>query len=93
VGVSCSADRNILARIDRTGVWLEELEHDPARFIPEKYRTGKHRHGTPVDLNRPMKEILADEASKGGVLDRAFIDAETTGFDELRASLDAVTFE
>ena len=34
IGVSCSADRNIKARIDRDGVWLEELERDPARFIP-----------------------------------------------------------
>jgi fumarate hydratase class I len=60
MGVSCSADRNAKARIDREGVWLEELEHNPARFIPEKYRTGTHRHGVPVDLNRPMAEILAE---------------------------------
>jgi len=60
MGVSCSADRNILARIDREGVWLEQLEHDPARFIPERYRTGSHRQGVPIDLNRPMPEILAE---------------------------------
>jgi fumarate hydratase class I len=60
VGVSCSADRNARARIDKDGVWLEELEHDPARFIPASYRTGSHRHGLPVDLTRPMKEILAE---------------------------------
>ena len=60
IGVSCSADRNILGRIDRDGIWLEQLEHDPGRFIPEKYRTGTHRHGVSVDLNRPMKEILAE---------------------------------
>jgi fumarate hydratase class I len=60
MGVSCSADRNAKARIDRDGIWLEELEHDPARFIPEKYRTGTHRHGVPIDLNRPMAEILAE---------------------------------
>jgi len=60
MGVSCSADRNAKARIDREGIWLEELEHDPARFIPEKYRTGTHRHGVPIDLNRPMAEILAE---------------------------------
>jgi fumarate hydratase class I len=62
MGVSCSADRNILARIDRDGVWLEQLEHDPARFIPERYRTGSHRQGVPIDLNRPMTEILAELA-------------------------------
>jgi fumarate hydratase class I len=60
IGVSCSADRNILGRIDRDGVWLEELEHDPARYIPAKYRTGTHREGVKVDLNRPMTEILAE---------------------------------
>jgi fumarate hydratase class I len=60
MGVSCSADRNAKARIDRDGIWLEELEHDPARFIPQKYRTGTHRHGVAIDLNRPMKEILAE---------------------------------
>jgi fumarate hydratase class I len=60
IGVSCSADRNARGRIDRDGVWLEQLEHDPARFIPGKYRTGSHRHGVPIDLNRPMAEIVAD---------------------------------
>jgi fumarate hydratase class I len=60
VGVSCSADRNAFGRIDRHGIWLEELEHNPARFIPERYRTGSHRHGTPIDLNRPMAEIVAE---------------------------------
>jgi len=60
IGVSCSADRNAKGRIDRDGIWLEELEHDPARFIPEKYRTGSHRHGVSVDLNRPMAEILGE---------------------------------
>ncbi|MBZ0089496.1 MAG: fumarate hydratase [Thermoanaerobaculia bacterium] len=60
LGVSCSADRNILARIDRDGVWLEQLEHDPARFVPERFRTGSHRQGVPIDLNRPMPEILAE---------------------------------
>ena len=60
VGVSCAADRNAKARIDRDGVWLEELERQPLRFLPEKYRSGAHRHGVPVDLNRPMKEILAE---------------------------------
>jgi len=60
MGVSCSADRNVKARIDREGIWIEELEHDPGRFIPEKYRAGTHGHGVAIDLNRPMKEILAE---------------------------------
>ncbi len=60
MGVSCSADRNIKARIDRDGLWVEDLDHDPARLIPAPYRTGKHEHGVKIDLNRPMKEVLAD---------------------------------
>ncbi|MBP2688409.1 MAG: fumarase [Deltaproteobacteria bacterium] len=60
MGVSCSADRNVKAKITRDGIWLEELERNPGRLIPEKYR-GKHEHGVvKVDLNRPMKEILAE---------------------------------
>jgi fumarate hydratase, class I len=61
IGVSCSADRNIKARINRDGIWLEELERDPARFIPAQYRSGPgHKHGVDIDLNRPMNEILGD---------------------------------
>lgn len=61
IGVSCSADRNIKGYIDRHGLWLEDLERDPVRFLPEKYRGAvKHKHGVPIDLNRPMTEILAE---------------------------------
>jgi fumarate hydratase, class I len=60
MGVSCSADRNILAKIDRQGVWVEQLEKDPARFLPERYRTGRHKPKVTIDLRRPMKEILAE---------------------------------
>ena len=57
MGVSCSADRNIKAKITRDGLWLEKLDREPGRLIPEKYR-GKHEHGVKVDLNRPMADIL-----------------------------------
>ena len=60
MGVSCSAHRNVKAKIDREGIWLEELERDPGRFIPERYR-GKAEHGVvQIDLNRSMPEILAE---------------------------------
>jgi fumarate hydratase, class I len=60
MGVSCSADRNIKAKINKDGIWLEEMERNPGRLIPGKYR-GKHEHGVvKIDLNRPMKEILAE---------------------------------
>jgi fumarate hydratase class I len=60
MGVSCSADRNIKAKINKEGLWLEQMDHDPARLIPAPYRTGKHEHGVKIDLDRPMKEILAE---------------------------------
>ncbi|MGD0843546.1 MAG: fumarate hydratase [Geobacteraceae bacterium] len=59
MGVSCSADRNIRAKINMEGIWLEEMDRNPGRLIPDAFR-GKHEHGVRIDLNRPMKEILAD---------------------------------
>jgi len=60
MGVSCSADRNVKAKIDRDGLWIEELDRDPGRLIPVQFKRGKHEHGVKVDLNRPMPEILAE---------------------------------
>jgi fumarate hydratase class I len=60
MGVSCSADRNIKAKINRDGLWLEELERRPGRFIPEEYREKVHSSAVKANLNRPMKEILAE---------------------------------
>ncbi|MCM2334942.1 MAG: fumarate hydratase [Anaeromyxobacteraceae bacterium] len=60
MGVSFSADRNIKAKINADCLWLEDLDHDPGRLIPAPYRTGSHGHGVKIDLNRPMKEILAE---------------------------------
>ncbi|MDE2505622.1 MAG: fumarate hydratase C-terminal domain-containing protein, partial [Planctomycetota bacterium] len=61
IGVSCSADRNLKARIDRDGLWLEDLEREPARFIPAENRAGLGtEHGVPIDLNRPMQDILGE---------------------------------
>ncbi|MEI6280224.1 MAG: fumarate hydratase [Verrucomicrobiae bacterium] len=63
MGVSCSADRNIKARIDKEGLWIEELETNPGRFIPDRYRQASAKHSVKIDLNRPMSEIL-NELSK-----------------------------
>jgi fumarate hydratase class I len=60
MGVSCSADRNVLAKIDRDGIWVEELERNPGRFIPERFRGTRHAAQVAIDLDRPMKEILAE---------------------------------
>ncbi len=73
VGVSCSADRNIKARIDRAGLWLEKLETDPGRFIPDALRVLKTAGTVRIDLNRPMQEILA-ELSKYPVTTRLSLD-------------------
>ncbi|ULB34993.1 MULTISPECIES: fumarate hydratase [Proteiniphilum] len=60
MGVSCSADRNIKAKINRDGIWIEKLEDNPTRLIPEEYREAGEAGGVKIDLNRPMKEILAE---------------------------------
>lgn len=59
MGVSCSADRNIKAKINKEGLWVEQLDTDPGKLIPEKYR-GKHEHGVKVNLNNPMVEVLSE---------------------------------
>ena len=58
MGVSCSADRQIKARVDASGVWLEELERDPARFLPSV--TPDIGETKSIDLNRPMEVICAE---------------------------------
>ncbi len=60
VGVSCSADRNIKAKINQNGIWLEELERNPGRFIPDNQRSAYDEDVVKIDLNRPMKEILTE---------------------------------
>ena len=60
MGVSCSADRNIKAKINEEGIWLEEMDRNPGRLIPEKYR-GRHEEGiVKISLNQPIKDILAE---------------------------------
>jgi fumarate hydratase class I len=57
LGVSCSADRNIKAKITADGIFLEELERNPARFMPAK--APELEKPVDVDLDRPMSEVLA----------------------------------
>jgi fumarate hydratase class I len=59
MGVSCSADRNIKAKINKEGIWIEQMDETPGRLIPDRYR-GKHEHGVKIDLNKPMTELLAE---------------------------------
>jgi fumarate hydratase class I len=60
IGVSCSADRNILGKIDKDGIWLEELERDPAKYLPEADSSTLSDEVVKIDLNRPMDEIRAE---------------------------------
>jgi fumarate hydratase class I len=59
LGVSCSADRQILGKITRDGVFLEQLETDPAKYLPEVGGEVLGGEVVAIDLNRPMREILA----------------------------------
>jgi len=57
IGVSCSADRQAKAKITKDGIFLEKLEKNPGRFIPEKYHDWQFK-GVPVDLDLGMEETL-----------------------------------
>jgi fumarate hydratase class I len=59
MAVSCSADRNIKAKITKDGIFIEEMDRNPGRLIPSDMRNQKSL-GTPIDLNRPMADVLAD---------------------------------
>ncbi|MBN2261972.1 MAG: fumarate hydratase C-terminal domain-containing protein, partial [Prolixibacteraceae bacterium] len=58
LGVSCSADRNIKAKITKEGIFVEELEKNPRRFLPE--RAPELAAPVEIDLDRPMEEVLAE---------------------------------
>ena len=60
IGVSCSADRQIKAKITPEGVFLEALETDPGKFLPETTDDILGGAVVPIDLNRPMREIRAE---------------------------------
>jgi fumarate hydratase class I len=59
MGVSCSADRQAVGKITRDGVFLEELERDPAKYMPHVDESSLGGDVVKIDLTRPMKEILA----------------------------------
>lgn len=58
LGVSCSADRNIKAKITHEGIYLEELEKNPARFVPE--RAPELAPAVNISLDQPMADILKE---------------------------------
>ncbi len=60
IGVSCSADRQAKGKITKDGVFLEQMEFEPLKYIPEHLRHRKDESAVRVDLNRPMKDIRAE---------------------------------
>ena len=69
IAVSCSADRQALGKITKDGVFLEQLEHDPAHYLPEVTEDDLGAKEVKIDLNRPMSEIR-DELTKHPVKTR-----------------------
>jgi fumarate hydratase, class I len=61
MGVSCAADRNIKAKINKNGIWIEKLGANPGRFIPEELRRQDDAAGAvQINLDQPMEKILAE---------------------------------
>jgi len=93
IGVSCSADRQILGKITADGVFLEQLERDPAKYLPDVTAADLEGEVVAIDLNRPMTEILG-ELTKYPVRTRLaltgpIIVARDSAHARLRAELDA----
>ena len=57
LGVSCSADRNIKAKINSDGVWIEKMDDKPYELIPEEYRQAGEGEAVAIDLDQPMSEV------------------------------------
>ncbi|MEG1838577.1 MAG: fumarate hydratase [Bacteroidaceae bacterium] len=62
LGVSCSADRNIKAKINKDGIWIEKMEDNPGQYIPQALRNAGEGDAVKIDLNQPMAGILKELA-------------------------------
>ena len=60
MGVSCSADRNIKAKINADGIWIEKMDDKPYELIPEELRNAGEGDVVKIDLDRPMSEVCAE---------------------------------
>ena len=60
LGVSCSADRNIKAKINKDGIWIEKLDDNPGRLIPQELREAGEGDAVKIDLDQPMSEVLKE---------------------------------
>lgn len=92
MGVSCSADRNIKAKINKDGIWIEKLDDSPSELIPAEMRNAGEGNAVKVDLDKPMAEVLK-ELSKYPVstrlsLNGTIIVARDIAHAKLKARLD-----
>ncbi len=60
MGVSCSADRNIKAKINKDGIWLEKMDDKPYELIPEELRQTGESNPIRIDLNQPIAEVCKE---------------------------------
>ncbi len=60
LGVSCSADRNIKCKINKDGIWIEKLDDNPGRLIPEELRQAGEGEAVKINLDQPMTDILKE---------------------------------
>ena len=60
MGVSCSADRNIKCKINEEGIWIEKMDSNPGRLIPEELRNAGEGDAVKINLNQPMADILKE---------------------------------
>lgn len=60
MGVSCSADRNIKAKIDKDGLWIEKMDDKPYELIPEELRQAGENNPIRIDLNQPMSDVCKE---------------------------------
>ena len=60
MGVSCSADRNIKAKINKDGIWIEKVDDNPGELIPEEMRHAGEGNAVKIDLDKPMAEVLKE---------------------------------
>lgn len=94
MGVSCSADRNIKAKINKDGVWIEKMDYNPSELIPEEYRKpGEGTKGIQIDLDKGIDSVRA-ELTKYPVSTRVslkgtIIVARDIAHAKLKARLDA----
>ncbi len=93
LGVSCSADRNIKAKINKDGIWIEKMDSNPTELIPEELRNAGEGNVVKIDLNQPIREvckILSEYPVSTRVsLNGTIIVARDIAHAKLKARLDA----